>query len=114
MLADAINTILWLQKRVPQSYRAAPHVQQTLVQLNTALAQQESIGDRYAHRLAVILECALLDPMGTWDAAHKLLDEYRTEHEWSSRERLHQDTDQPGSVGSDPRAVAGSAPQGKE
>ncbi len=41
---------------------------------------QDSIGDRYAHRLAVMLECALLNPNGTWDDAHKLLDEYRAEH----------------------------------
>jgi len=38
---------------------------------------QDDIGDRFAHRLAIMLECALLDPTGTWNAAHKLLDEYR-------------------------------------
>lgn len=37
----------------------------------------ESIGDLYAHRLAFMLECAVLDPNGTWEAAHELLDEYR-------------------------------------
>ena len=31
----------------------------------------------FAHRLAVMLECALLDRIGTWGAAHALLDEYR-------------------------------------
>lgn len=36
-----------------------------------------SASDQYAHRLAFMLECALLDPAGTWDAAHILLDEYR-------------------------------------
>lgn len=30
-----------------------------------------------AHRLAFMLECALLDPNGSWDSAHELLDEYR-------------------------------------
>lgn len=39
--------------------------------------QAESIGDLYAHRLAFMLECAVLDPIGTWEAAHELLDEYR-------------------------------------
>ena len=38
----------------------------------------DDIGDRFAHRLAVMLECALLDPTGTWNDAHALLDEYRT------------------------------------
>lgn len=40
-------------------------------------ASDESIGDLYAHRLAVMLECALLDPTGTWNDGHALLDEYR-------------------------------------
>ena len=35
------------------------------------------VGDRFAHRLAVMLECALLSPERSWDAAHELLDEYR-------------------------------------
>lgn len=39
--------------------------------------QPESIGDLYAHRLSFMLECAVLDPIGTWEAAHELLDEYR-------------------------------------
>jgi hypothetical protein len=37
----------------------------------------DDIGDRFAHRLAVMLECALLDPVGTWNDGHALLDEYR-------------------------------------
>lgn len=37
----------------------------------------DDIGDRFAHRLAVMLECALLNPNGAWNDAHKLLDEYR-------------------------------------
>jgi len=40
-----------------------------------------SIGDRFAHRLAILLECALLDPTGTWNDGLKLLDEYRAAHE---------------------------------
>lgn len=38
---------------------------------------QDDIGDRFAHRLAVMLECALLNPNGFWNEAHELLDEYR-------------------------------------
>ena len=38
----------------------------------------DDIGDRFAHRLAVMLECALLNPTGTWNDAHALLDEYHT------------------------------------
>ena len=38
---------------------------------------QDDVGDRFAHRLAIMLECALLDPTGTWNAGHQLLDEYR-------------------------------------
>lgn len=37
----------------------------------------DDIGDRFAHRLAVMLECALLDPSDTWKDGHQLLDEYR-------------------------------------
>jgi hypothetical protein len=37
----------------------------------------DDIGNRFAHRLAIMLECALLDPTGTWNDAHALLDEYR-------------------------------------
>ncbi len=37
----------------------------------------DDIGDRFAHRLAIMLECALLDPIGTWNDAHALLEEYR-------------------------------------
>jgi hypothetical protein len=34
-------------------------------------------GSEYAHRLAVMLECALLNRDGTWDDGHALLAEYR-------------------------------------
>lgn len=44
--------------------------------MREALALHE-VGSAYAHRLAVMLECALLDPTGTWNEAHALLDEYR-------------------------------------
>lgn len=37
----------------------------------------DDIGDRFAHRLAVMLECAILDPTGTFNDACALLDEYR-------------------------------------
>jgi len=30
----------------------------------------------YAHRLAILLECMLLNPTGTWNEAATLLDEY--------------------------------------
>lgn len=38
---------------------------------------QHDPGHQFCHRLAVMLECALLDPVGTWDEAHAVLDEYR-------------------------------------
>lgn len=37
----------------------------------------DDIGDRFAHRLAIMLECSLLDPTGTFNDACALLDEYR-------------------------------------
>lgn len=37
----------------------------------------KTAGEEYAHRLAVMLECALLDRRGTWDDGHALLAEYR-------------------------------------
>lgn len=54
------------------------HQNKMMSPLYTAPQQrQDDIGDRFAHRLAVMLECALLNPTGTWNDAHKLLDEYR-------------------------------------
>jgi len=47
-----------------------------LEEMREALALHE-VGSAYAHRLAVMLECALLDQTGTWTDAHALLDEYR-------------------------------------
>ena len=73
LLHDAPDTAL----------EAIAAIDAALAQAAPAITEQapESIGDRYAHRLAVMLECALLDPNGTWNDAHKLLDEYRAEHE---------------------------------
>jgi hypothetical protein len=36
-----------------------------------------TIDSAYTHRLAIMLECALLDRRGAWDEGHALLDEYR-------------------------------------
>ena len=47
--------------------------------------QQLSAADKYAHRLALMLECLMLSPSKTWNAASDLLSEYheavRKEHE---------------------------------
>lgn len=51
-------------------------VWEALCDARESLALHE-VGSAYAHRLAVMLECALLDPNGTWNDAHALLDEYR-------------------------------------
>ena len=40
-----------------------------------------NIDDRYGGRLALMLECVLLDYHGNWDAACKLLDEYKAERD---------------------------------
>ena len=45
--------------------------------MTITLTREDNVGDRFAHRLAVMLECALLDPTGTWNDGHELLDEYR-------------------------------------
>jgi len=37
------------------------------------------IDDRYAGRLALLLECMLIDPSGYWNEAAALLDEYKAE-----------------------------------
>lgn len=37
------------------------------------------IDDRYAGRLALLLECMLIDPNGYWNEAANLLDEYKAE-----------------------------------
>jgi hypothetical protein len=47
-----------------------------IAELREALALHE-VGSAYAHRLAIMLECALLDRPGTWGDGHALLDEYR-------------------------------------
>lgn len=48
-----------------------------ILKLRDAL-KLKTAGDEYAHRLAVMLECALLDRRGTWDDGHALLAEYRS------------------------------------
>jgi hypothetical protein len=45
--------------------------------MTITLTREDDVGDRFAHRLAVMLECALLDPTGTFNDACALLDEYR-------------------------------------
>jgi hypothetical protein len=47
-----------------------------IAELREAIALHE-VGSAYAHRLAIMLECALLDRPGTWEDGHALLDEYR-------------------------------------
>lgn len=47
-----------------------------LAELGEERKRPEAAG-AYAHRLAIMLERALLDPTGTWNDAHALLDEYR-------------------------------------
>ncbi len=55
--------------------------------LRARLAEKEqlSAADNYAHRLALMLECMLLSPDKTWNAANNLVGEYheavRKEHE---------------------------------
>jgi len=44
----------------------------------TAQAMRDiHIEEQFTHRLAIMLECALLDPISTWNDAHALLNEYR-------------------------------------
>lgn len=43
-----------------------------------------NVGAEYAHRLAIMLECALLDRQGSWDDGHALLAEYRAACERAS------------------------------
>jgi hypothetical protein len=44
----------------------------------------------YGHRLAIMLECALLDPVGSWNDAHALLDEYReANRQWNKYLEKH-------------------------
>jgi len=47
--------------------------------------QQLSAADNYAHRLALMLECMLLSPDKTWNAANNLVSEY---HEALNKERI--------------------------
>ena len=47
------------------------------VELMADALKLKTAGEEYAHRLAVMLECALLDRPGTWDDGHALLAEYR-------------------------------------
>jgi hypothetical protein len=51
-------------------------MQERLADMGEVLALHE-VGSAYAHRLAIMLECALLDRAGTWEDGNALLDEYR-------------------------------------
>jgi hypothetical protein len=61
----------------PDGHLVAQKIKRTLNGEWEDYYPQDDIGDRFAHRLAIMLECALLDPTGTWNDAHQLLDEYR-------------------------------------
>lgn len=55
-----------------------------IINLRSELADMSvisGIDDRYAGRLAFMLECLIVDYHGHWDAACKLLDEYKAEWE---------------------------------
>ena len=46
-----------------------------------------SADSAYAHRLATMLECALLNRTGSWNEGHALLDEYRKALQGSAPEK---------------------------
>ncbi len=60
-------------------------VQSETLRARLAEKEQLSAADNYAHRLALMLECMLLSPDKTWNAANNLVGEYheavRKEHE---------------------------------
>lgn len=62
--------------RVDELERELRAAREEIAVLQSAL-NIKSAGDAYAHRLAILLECALLDRAGTWEDGHALLDEYR-------------------------------------
>ncbi|SDY95216.1 hypothetical protein [Nitrosomonas halophila] len=67
----------------------------SLLQLNEELrgiCGLMRVDNEYAHRLAVMLECALLDRKGAWDDGHALLDEYRAANRaagWEVATNIH-------------------------
>ncbi len=58
-------------------YAVGPLCREAADTIDMLQAALDGVGAAYAHRLAVALECALLDKTGHWDMAHKVLDEYR-------------------------------------
>lgn len=74
-------------KRKPPEPTPLQACRAELETMREALALHE-VGSAYAHRLAVMLECALLDPTGTWNEAHALLDEYRAACRAAAMDRL--------------------------
>lgn len=67
----------WVRaERLVEAHREIERLRAERDALRETLPLHE-VGSAYAHRLALILECALLDPTGTWNDGHALLDAYR-------------------------------------
>ncbi len=75
-LDEADTELADLRQACREGWRYAAELDEERKRLADVLPLHE-VGSAYAHRLAVMLECALLDPTGTWNEAHALLDEYR-------------------------------------
>lgn len=75
-LDEADTELADLRQACREGWRYAAELEEERKRLAEVLPLH-AVGSAYAHRLAVMLECALLDPTGTWNDGHTLLDEYR-------------------------------------
>ncbi len=78
------------QFKLPQGYPSAPPDYKGEVYLESQVraafkagleAQLDDVSDRFAARLALELECMLLDPGSFWESAAKVLEEYKQARE---------------------------------
>lgn len=80
MMLDAAAEIDRLNDRVKELIVENSRLQNALTDAKDALVGK-SIDDAYAGRLALMLECAILDPNGFFTEACALLDAYKAEWE---------------------------------
>lgn len=80
--ADDRKKLMWFHKWA-KLLDAHNRLQATHAEYKEAFARVseasrlQSADAEFAHRLATMLECALLNRIGAWDEGHALLDEYR-------------------------------------
>jgi hypothetical protein len=75
-IADLKESLRVSQQSEKEAWRYLPEVKDEVATLRQQL-EGHRIDEQFAQKLAMELECMLLDPVGYWDKAAKVLGDYR-------------------------------------